>query len=107
MDIENISAQLKEKYTEIFQKYFEVLLKYKEEPGDDKIKEILNYLSYNLKYIEKYLSIIKMEDKEEMKKSIELNNFIKEINDTLNDASQEKENKKINENPRVEVINEM
>lgn len=102
MDKLEIISQLKSKYTEIFPKFWSVYLKKKEEPKNLEILKIYNYLHYNIKYIEKYLSIMNLQDETEIQKEIEKNNLIKELNDALYEPKEETQNPN---NPKIQEIN--
>ena len=67
-------GQLNAKYDEIFPQYFEMLMRYKENPDDLENKKVFNYLQSNIKYIEKYLSLLQIIDGDEMDKALEKNN---------------------------------
>ena len=96
----DITSQLNAKYNEIYPQYWEILMKHKEEPTNQKICEIYDYLYCNVKYLETYLALIEIEDKELMMKALERNNLIKELNDLLYEPKEIKEliiNSKIEE----------
>jgi len=101
MERVEIVGQLNAKYNEIFPQYFEMMMKHKENPNDLEIKKMFDYLQSNIKYIEKYLSLVEILDKDEMKKALERNNFIKELSDALYEL---KENDNFMSNPKIEVV---
>lgn len=103
MDKADITSQLNAKYNEIYPQYWEIMMKRIQEPYNQKICEIYDYLRSNIKYLEKYLCLIEMEDKEEMKKALEKNNIIKELTDALYEP---KENTQCIFNPKIEVVEE-
>jgi hypothetical protein len=102
MNKDDISSQLNAKYNEIYPQYWEVLMKRKEEPNNQELCKIYDYLHSNLKYLEKYLSLIEIEDKELMMKALERNNFIKELTDILYEP---RESKPVISNPKIEEVN--
>jgi hypothetical protein len=84
MDYSHTIKQLNDKYYEIFSKYWSVLIDSKVDSTNQEIKNYCKYLDNNVKYIEKYLSILKMNSGDaNMSKEIEKNNYIKEIMDAL------------------------
>jgi hypothetical protein len=83
MNKADITSQLNSKYNELYPQYWEILMKRKEEPNNQKISEIFDNLRSNIEYLETYLSLIEIEDKEEMKIALERNNFLKELTDVL------------------------
>ena len=103
MNKADITSQLNSKYNELYPQYWEILMKRKEEPNNQKINEIFDYLHSNIKYLEKYQSLIEIEDKEEMKIALERNNFIKEITDTLYDIKEHEKEHSIS-NPNIEIV---
>ncbi len=103
MDKAEITKQLNDKYNEIFPKYWHVIIKKIEEPKNSEIIKIYDYLDSNIKYLETYLSLIEIENKEEMKYALEKNNFIKELTDVLYEP---KEQTQIHYNPKIEEFNE-
>ena len=103
MDKVDISSQLGAKYNEIFPQYWSILMKLKEEPSNTKYQEIYNYLNSNIKYLESYMSLISIKDKDEMKQRLETNNFIKELTDALYEP---REPSQLHPNPKVEMIKE-
>lgn len=104
MEKVEIIKQLNEKYNEIFPQYFQILMKYKEFPNDLEVKKIFDYLQANINYIEKYLSLVEIVDKDKMKKELEKNNFIKELIDALYEPKEQNNN--YPHNPKIEVIDE-
>ena len=96
-------GQLNAKYDEIFPQYFEMLMRYKENPDDLENKKVFNYLQSNIKYIEKYLSLLQFIDGDEMDKALEKNNFIKGLTDTL---FEHKKNNDVSHDPNIEVVQE-
>jgi hypothetical protein len=102
MDKTSMTAQLNQKHKEIFDQYFEILTRRKESAKNEEIEKVFNVINSNIKYIENYLSALKIEDKDEMKKAIEKNDCVKELNSVLYGA--EERNKKIINNPKVQVM---
>jgi hypothetical protein len=103
MERTEIIAQLNSKYNEIFPQYFEMLMKKKEHPEDLQIKKMFDCVQSNLEYIEKYLSLVEIADKEKMKIALEKNNYIKGLTDVLYDL---KEPTNFGPNPKIEIIEE-
>jgi hypothetical protein len=71
-----------------------------EQSTNIEILKIYNYLDSNIKYIEKYISILNIQNEELIQKDIDKNNFIKELNDTLYEPIEKKQfinNPKIHE----------
>ena len=101
MNKADITSQLNAKYNEIYPQYWEILMKRKEDPNNQKINEIFDYLHSNIEYLETYLSLIEIEDKEEMKIALEKNNFIKELSDVLYEV---KEHTEPITNPKIEIV---
>ena len=98
-----ITAQLNAKYNEIFPKYWEIIIKKLEEPENQEITKIYNYLNCNIKYLEKYMSLIENSNEEYVKKELEKLNLIKELEDSLFETKQETN---IYSNPKIEIVNE-
>lgn len=101
MNKTDIIAQLKSKYKEVFSKCWSIYIKKIEEPTNQEIIKIYNYLNSNVKYIEKYISILTMQDEAIIEHEIEKNNFIKELNDALYEPTKKNNytnNSKIQEN---------
>jgi hypothetical protein len=95
-----IINQLEIKYKEIFSKYWSFYMKKLEQSTNIEILKIYNYLDSNIKYIEKYISILNIQNEELIQKDIDKNNFIKELNDTLYEPIEKKQfinNPKIHE----------
>ena len=103
MDKVEITAQLKAKYNEIFPKFWEILMKKIEEPRNEQILKVYNYLNTNIEYLEKYLSIVNNSNDENLEKEIEKMNTIKQLTDVLNEP---KQNTEIPLNNRVEILDE-
>lgn len=101
MNKTDITCQLNSKYNELYPQYWDILMKRKEEPNNQKINKIFDHLQSNIKYLEKYLSLIKIEDTEEMKVALERNNFIKELMDSLFEV---KEHAYPMSNPNIEIV---
>lgn len=51
MDKADITSQLKAKYNEIYPQYWEIMMKRIQEPDNQKICEIYDYLRSNIKYL--------------------------------------------------------
>lgn len=102
MEKVEIIGQLNAKYNEIFPQYFEMLMKHKESPNDLEIKKMFDFLQSNVNYIEKYLSLVEILDKDEMKKALEKNNCIKELTDSLYEIKENNNN--LVHNPKIEIV---
>jgi hypothetical protein len=92
--------ELNKRYNELFPTFFEVLLKHKEEPKNLDIYNLMKYYELNLNYIEKYMQIVKTNNKEKIEKQIEIIDFEKTCNDTIykpKNKEQEIKNPKIQE----------
>ena len=91
MDKVEITAQLNAKYNEIFPKFWEILMKKIEEPRNEQILKVYNYLNTNIEYLEKYLSIVNNSNDKNLEKEIEKMNTIKQLTDVLNEPKQNTE----------------
>lgn len=103
MEKDKIIEQLQQKYNEIFPKYWNIVMKKKEEPYNKEIEKIYNYLNINIKYIEKYIILLKDDETENIEKYIDELNMIKQINDALYEP---KEDIKYQTNSKVEILTE-
>jgi hypothetical protein len=101
MNKADITSQLNSKYNELYPQYWEILMKKKEEPNNKKISEIFDNLRSNIDYLETYLSLIEIEDKEEMKIALERNNYLKELSDVL---YEQKETVQPIYNSKIEIV---
>ncbi len=103
MEKDKIIEQLQQKYNEIFPKYWNILMKKIEEPDNKEIEKIYNYLNINIKYIEKYIILLRNDEIENMEKYIDELNIIKQLNDALYEP---KEDTKYQTNSKVEILTE-
>lgn len=103
MEKDKIIEQLQQKYNEIFPKYWNILIKKLEEPNNKEIEKIYNYLNINIKYIEKYITLLRNDELENIEKYIDELNIIKQINDALFEP---KEDTKYQTNSKVEILTE-
>jgi hypothetical protein len=103
MDKDDIIKQITEKFNEINPKYWSVLLKKMEDPTNKEIIKIYNYLNSNIKYLQRYLSLLKITDEEQLKQEIEKNNFLKEIDDALYEPTDKKQ---FQNHPRIQEYTE-
>jgi hypothetical protein len=101
MEKDKIIEQLQQKYNEIFPKYWNIVMKKIEEPYNKEIEKIYNYLNINIKYIEKYIILLKDDETDNIEKYIDELNMIKQINDALYEP---KEDTKYQTNSKVEIL---
>jgi len=101
MEKDKIIEQLQQKYNEIFPKYWKIVMKKIEEPYNKEIEKIYNYLNINIKYIEKYIILLKDDETDNIEKYIDELNMIKQINDALYEP---KEDTKYQTNSKVEIL---
>ena len=102
MDKAEIIGQLQTKYNEIYPKYWQILMKKLEEPNNQQVLKMYDYLNFNIKYLETFMNIITIQDQEEMEDAIEKNNFIKQLLDNLYESKEQQETTYFN--PKVEVV---
>jgi hypothetical protein len=102
MDTSAMYAKIKEKYIEIFPKYWESLMQKLENPNSNNIK-MYNYLNSIIHYLDKYLLIINNSNDEDIEKNIHKITTIKEIKDALYEP---KQNTNIYQSDKVEVLYE-
>jgi len=101
MEKDKIIEQLQQKYNEIFPKYWNIVMKKIEEPYNKEIEKIYNYLNINIKYIEKYIILLKDDETDNIEKYIDELYMIKQINDALYEP---KEDTKYQTNSKVEIL---
>jgi hypothetical protein len=97
-----ITAQLNAKYNELFPKFWEILIKKKEEPNNNEVLKVYNYLNSNIRYLDKYISLINNFNDENVEKEIEKMNTIKQLTDILYEPKQKTE---IPYNSKIEILN--